>query len=159
MAGLPALNRGIDISRQYFKLLADCGGRGQAPCPSVSEARVGDTLLVKLTLIVPHDTGNLLVEDYMPAGVEIATLPRYSGVAPSPIAYVPEADAGRFRAVVSAEKLTLLAAYLPAGAYEYTYEIVARVVGRYAVIPSLAQEFYSPAIYGRGAGATFTVLP
>jgi uncharacterized protein YfaS (alpha-2-macroglobulin family) len=156
---LPALDRGLMISREYLKPSAGCGGKGQAPCPSVSEARVGETLLVKLTLIVPSDTAYVQVEDYLPAGAEILELPDASGLVPSTLAYVPEAEAGRFRAVASADRLTLLALRLPAGVYSYTYQIAPRVAGRYAARPTLAQAAYAPEIYGRAAGSVLTVKP
>jgi alpha-2-macroglobulin len=157
IAGLPALNRGLSLTRQYFKPSADCGEQGQPACPVVSEARAGDTLLAKLTLIVPRAVSHLRVEDSLPAGAEIVSLPANPEAAPSTVTYLPEAEAGRFSATVGPEKLTLEAANVPAGTYEFIYQLSAGVAGRYSVIPPLARA--SDEVYGQGAGSAFTVLP
>ena len=57
------------------------------------------------------------------------------------------------------EKLTLLSADLPAGVYDYTYYITARVPGRYGVLPPWAQAPDVPETFSHGAGSSFTVLP
>ncbi|MEO0561689.1 MAG: hypothetical protein AAF125_06230, partial [Chloroflexota bacterium] len=55
------------------------------------------------------------------------------------------------------ESVSLYSTYLPAGTYEYVYTMRATVPGTYNVIPTTAQEFYFPDVYGRGAGDTFTI--
>jgi hypothetical protein len=53
----------------------------------------------------------------------------------------------------------LSSSYLPAGTYIYTYLARASTPGVFNVIPSTAQEFYFPEVYGRGAGSTFEIRP
>jgi uncharacterized protein YfaS (alpha-2-macroglobulin family) len=57
------------------------------------------------------------------------------------------------------EKVVLSTSYLPAGTYIYTYLVRAGTAGVFRVIPTTAQEFYFPEVYGRGAGSLFTVTP
>ena len=57
------------------------------------------------------------------------------------------------------EKVVLSTNYLPAGTYVYTYLVRASTVGTFKTIPTTAQEFYFPEVYGRGEGSLFTVLP
>jgi uncharacterized protein YfaS (alpha-2-macroglobulin family) len=57
------------------------------------------------------------------------------------------------------EKVLLSSSYLPAGTYIYTYLVRASTPGVFNVIPSTAQEFYFPEVYGRGAGSTFEIRP
>ncbi len=57
-----ALDRGIVVARQYS--LTD------APDQLVSEAAVGDTIRVKVTVIAPTDLYYVTVEDPLPAGCE-----------------------------------------------------------------------------------------
>ena len=55
------------------------------------------------------------------------------------------------------EKAVLFATYLPAGTYEYTYQIRTGLSGAYKVLPSHAEEMYFPEVFGRGDGALFTI--
>ncbi|MBL8164613.1 MAG: Ig-like domain-containing protein [Anaerolineae bacterium] len=152
-----ALNRGIIVERRYTMSGSD------AP---VTEARVGDLVNVRLTIIAPNDLHYVVIEDPIPAGTEgvnpnlsteqqIGTEP---GLESDPLSYgwgwwwfsnIEFRD----------EKVVLYATYLPAGTYEYQYSIRAGLAGVYNVIPATGQEFYFPEVYGRSAGSTFTVLP
>jgi uncharacterized protein YfaS (alpha-2-macroglobulin family) len=57
------------------------------------------------------------------------------------------------------EKVVLSTNYLPAGTYVYTYLVRASTIGIFRTIPTTAQEFYFPEVYGRGEGSVFTVNP
>nr|MBP7593606.1 hypothetical protein [Chloroflexota bacterium] len=48
--------------------------------------------------------------------------------------------------------------FLPAGTYQYTYYLQALLPGAYQVRPTLAQQTFLPEVYGRAAGALFTVI-
>ena len=63
------LSRGVTISREYR--LADCGQTDpKQTCPAVTQAKVGDVLDVKLTVVVPNSLYYVVVEDPLPAGAE-----------------------------------------------------------------------------------------
>lgn len=152
-----ALNRGIIIERRYTMPGSD---------QPITQARVGDLITVRLTIIAPNDLHYVVIEDPIPAGTEgvnpalsteqqIGTQP---GLESDPLSYgwgwwwfsnIEFRD----------EKVALYATYLPAGTYEYQYSIRAGLAGVYNVIPAAGQEFYFPEVYGRSAGSTFTILP
>jgi uncharacterized protein YfaS (alpha-2-macroglobulin family) len=163
------LDRGIIVSRQYTR--ADCIPTKDEPCPEVTEARVGDVIQVKLTIVAPHDLYYLVVEDMLPAGAEAidTSLDTTSLLERSP-ALRRQVDRGGYwydfywwwwhwysRSELRDEKVVLFADYLYAGTYEYTYTFRAVLPGEYQVIPTFANEFYFPEVFGRGEGELFTI--
>ncbi|MBL8120901.1 MAG: hypothetical protein JNJ78_25570 [Anaerolineae bacterium] len=151
------VNRGFILERRYTL---------PGSADPVTEARVGDLLQVRLTIIVPEDRQYVVIEDPIPAGVE-AINPNL--LTEQQIGTQPEIDTGdplsqgwgwwwfsniEFRD----EKVVLYATYLPAGTYEFRYSIRAGLPGVYNVIPVTGYEFYFPEVYGRSAGSAFTVL-
>ena len=151
------LSRGVIVSRRYL----DANGQ------PVTEGRAGDILTVELTIVAPYDLYYVVVEDPYPAGAEAVDVGLLTesvlGERPTlqpddPLAqgwgwwWFSETDLRDERAVLFAD-------YLPAGTYQYTYQLRLGVVGRFRVIPPTAREFYAPEVYGRGAGMLFTVLP
>ncbi len=151
------LSRGIIVNRRYLN--AD----GQP----VTEARAGDTLTVELTIIAPNDLYYVVVTDPYPAGAEAVdvSLLTESVLGERPVLRPDDPLAEGWgwwwfsETDLRDEKAVLFADYLPAGTYQYTYQIRLGVVGRFRVIPPVAQEFYFPEVYGRGAGSLFTILP
>ncbi|MCQ3980612.1 MAG: hypothetical protein DPW09_44960 [Anaerolineae bacterium] len=156
-----ALDRGIIVSRQY-SLAEDEEGR------PITEAKVGDVIRVKLTLIAPNDLHYVVVEDPFPAGAEgvDASLATTSVVGEQP--ELTRTDrrnpwGGGYgwwwfsHSELRDEKAALFATYLPKGTYEYTYSIRASIPGEFRVIPTHAEEMYFPEVFGRGDGGLFRV--
>jgi uncharacterized protein YfaS (alpha-2-macroglobulin family) len=163
------LDRGIVVRRQYTR--ADCVPDKDQPCPQVNEAQVGDVIQVKLTLVAPHDLYYLVVEDMLPAGAEaIDTSLDTTSLLESSPALRRQVDREGYwydfywwwwnwysRSELRDEKVVLFADYLRAGTYEYTYTFRAVLPGEYQVIPTFANEFYFPEVFGRGEGELFIV--
>jgi uncharacterized protein YfaS (alpha-2-macroglobulin family) len=160
-----ALSRGIIISRQYT--LADCEEATES-CRAIDQARVGDVIRVKLTLIAPNDLHHVVVEDPFPAGVEGVdqSLKTTSVVGQAP--EIRRTDrrnpwGGNYgwwwfsHTEMRDEKAVLFATYLPRGTYEYTYLIRASLPGQYRLIPAHAYQMYFPEVFGRSDGGLFTV--
>jgi len=160
-----ALNRGIIVSRRYT--LADCDAKKES-CPATDQARVGDAIQVKLTIIAPHDLHYVVIEDPFPAGAEgvDTSLKTTSLTEESP--EINRTDRNSpwggswgwwyFRHTeLRDEKAVLFATYLPRGTYEYTYLIRASLPGEYHAIPTHAYEMYFPEVFGRGDGGMFTI--
>lgn len=153
------LDRGIIISRSYF----DPVDR-ETP---ITEIEQGETFLARLTIVVPNTLHYVVIEDYLPAGVEAVDQSlQTSQQVGAPDRYTWEEQQERgwgwwvFNHVeLRDEKVVLSADLLPAGTYEYVYLVRAAIPGQYQVIPPTAQEFYFPEVYGRGAGSLFAVLP
>ena len=55
------------------------------------------------------------------------------------------------------EKVVLFATELPAGTYQYTYQMRASLPGQFQVLPATAYEMYFPEVWGRSAGEMFTI--
>jgi uncharacterized protein YfaS (alpha-2-macroglobulin family) len=159
--GIQALDRGVIISRAYYQVSED--GSETA----VTTANQGDILLARLTIVVPKALHYLVIDDPLPAGLELVD----EALNTSPDTTAPLRDnwSSRWRRgwrwwyfnhiELRDEKVVLSADYLPAGTYVFTYIVRASTPGAYNVIPPIAQEFYFPEVYGRGAGSKFTVLP
>jgi uncharacterized protein YfaS (alpha-2-macroglobulin family) len=160
------LDRGIIVSRRYTD--PDCTER--AKCPEVNEATMGDIVQVKLTVIAPHDLYYVVVEDPLPAGAEAidTSLATTSRLEQEPGLYRETEDDGWYgfyywwwqwysRSEMRDDKVVLFADYLPAGTYEYTYTFRATQPGEYQVIPTTANEFYFPEVFGRGDGRLFVI--
>jgi hypothetical protein len=155
-----ALDQGIIVSRSYYRL-------DDLKTP-VSEAKQGELLLARLTLVAPNALHYVIVDDPLPAGLEavdqsLLTSPQSVEV---PQVYTWEDMWYRgwgwwwfTHTQMRDEKVVLSARYLPAGTYVYTYLVRAFTVGIFKTIPPTAQEFYFPEVYGRGEGSLFTVAP
>jgi uncharacterized protein YfaS (alpha-2-macroglobulin family) len=150
-----ALSRGIIVSRQYL----DADGE------PVTEARVGDILTARVTIIAPHDLYYVVVEDPIPAGSEAVNrgLLTESVLSESPTLVRPDQSEYGWgwwwfsRTEMRDEKTVLFADYLAAGTYEYTYQLRVLLPGEYRVIPPYAYEFYFPEVSGHGEGSLFTI--
>ena len=161
-----AMSRGIIVQRQYIAV--DC--TSDAGCKSLASAIVGDTILVRLTIIAPNDLYYVVVEDPYPAGCEAVD----TTLATSSLAD-PEAGLSRqtensawnwfyrwwwrwfSRSEMRDEKLVLFADYLSAGTYTYEYALRATTPGEFRVLPTSAHEFYFPEVFGRTDGELFVV--
>jgi uncharacterized protein YfaS (alpha-2-macroglobulin family) len=156
---VPALDRGITVSRRYY----DPADR-ETP---ISEVEQGQIFLARLTVIVPEALHYVLIDDFLPAGLEaVDTSLRTSQQVGAPERYDWDENFSQgwgwwyFDHVeLRDEKVVISADYLPAGTYEYVYLVRASTPGQYRVIPPTAQEFYFPEVYGRGQGSLFVVRP
>jgi uncharacterized protein YfaS (alpha-2-macroglobulin family) len=152
------LNRGIAVERRYTM------GAGDS-LATVNGARVGDTVTVHLTIIAPNDLHYVVVEDPIPAGTD-AVDPQLStsqqiGTRPELNLQDPLSQGWGWwwfaDIAFRDDRVVLSAAYLPAGTYEFVYTLRAGLPGVYNVIPAVAREAYFPEVFGRSAGASFTI--
>ncbi len=156
------LANGIVIERQY-SLLDD---PDHAP---ITEARVGDEIQVRLTIIAPTDLLYVVIDDPIPAGTDavnpnlatspqVGTQPDFSLDADDPFSqgwgwwWFSDID-------FQDERVTLSSRFLPAGTYQFVYTLRAGLPGVYSVIPATAEQAYMPDVYARTKGMVFTVLP
>jgi uncharacterized protein YfaS (alpha-2-macroglobulin family) len=157
VAEVAALNRGIIITRQYF--------RADDPDTPITQVEQGETFLARLTLIAPNTLHYVMVEDYLPAGLEaVDSSLKTSEQVGAPGSY----DWNRYlydgwgwwvfeHVELRDEKVALSASLIPAGTFEYVYLVRAAFPGQYQVIPPTAWELYFPEVYGRGEGSVFVV--
>jgi len=172
VTGVQSLSRGIVIGRQYYDQGDVCfkplkPGEKAIPCTPITKAQVGDTLVVKLSIVAPTDLYYVLVESPLPAGMEAVdtSLKTTSQIAEGP-EFIPTEPYSYYggwgwwwftHTELRDEKVALFASYLPKGTYEYTYQIRAGLDGTYNVLPARAEQMYFPEVFGRSDGAQFVI--
>jgi hypothetical protein len=156
---VPALERGILVRRDYF--LLDDYSR------PVNQAKQGDLVLVRLTIVAPHTLHYVVVDDPLPAGLEAVDQSletSQQGVVPNQFKWDDLVYKGwgwwLFDHIqYHDERVELSATELSPGTYVVSYLARASTSGKFQVVPPTAQEFYFPDVYGRGEGSQFEVLP
>lgn len=163
---IPARDRGLIVSRTIQASAGDNVGE------TVTSAAVGDVLSVTVTLVAPTDMHYLQVEVPIPAGTEpidtsLATTseqfgaPQFGLEEESSSGQQPDRYWWRYwvpsHTDLRDEKVALFADYVPAGTYEYTFQVRASLPGEYRVLPVHAEEMYFPEVWGRSSGGLFTV--
>lgn len=154
------VSRGIIVSRQYT-LIGDPERR------PITSARVNEEVQVTLTIVAPNDLHYVVVEDPIPAGSDAVNPQLLTtsilGQRPTLSRSDPLSRGWGWwwfsRTEFRDEKVVMYATYLPRGTYTYTYTLRMGLAGEYNVIPTIAQEFYFPEVYGRGAGLLFRIEP
>jgi uncharacterized protein YfaS (alpha-2-macroglobulin family) len=159
-----AASIGVGVGRDY--LPAEGAG---APLESVP---VGEMLKVRLTVYAPSDLHFLVVEDFLPAGLEaidtslettsfevrallaeeqrrIYEEQRRQGLYFNPFSHVDIRD----------NRVVLFADFVPKGSHEYVYFARATTPGEFHLPPTNAFEMYFPEVWGRTDGRMFTVSP
>jgi len=157
-----AVNRGIGVSHEYFHADVDT----ETP---VRQVKLGDLVMVKVTLVAESDLNFLVLEDYLPAGLEpidasLKTTPpelRRRLYEEQQNAYQVSRRWSPFGHVdVRDNRVVLFARFVPKGVYEYTYFAQATTPGEFKVAPATAYEQYFPEVWGRSdSGTRFQVAP
>jgi uncharacterized protein YfaS (alpha-2-macroglobulin family) len=119
---------------------------------------------VILTLTAPQDLYYLVVEDPLPAGAEpvdpsLRTTSVLSGITSQTTVPKGTTDLGWYISHIELrdDRAALFADYLPAGTYQYSYQIHLTSAGTYHALPTQAQLFYFPDTYGHGTGRLYTI--
>ncbi|MCY4456079.1 MAG: Ig-like domain-containing protein [Chloroflexi bacterium] len=166
--GISALNRGFAVSHRYT-LLDD-------PDEPVTAAKLGEVVRVELTVIAPHDRLFVLVEDFLPAGLEPIN-PRLNIVSPDLIRQLEEDRVSASHGAapgyyapwygwyyspwqyvdIRDDRVELHASRLYRGVHQYIYYARATTPGEFIVPPARAEESYFPEVFGRSDSGFFTV--
>jgi hypothetical protein len=165
-----SIHGGIDLQRDYY--LAGAGCPGVDGCETIDSITLdpndpGQFITVVLTVNLPHDMYNLLVEDYIPAGTEV--LNRRLLTSPT----VPEAAGDLFdprdpfangwgwwhfdQPQIYDDHVLWTANYVPAGTYILTYELLPFQRGTYQVLPAHAWQMFYPEVQGTTSGDLFNI--
>ncbi len=148
-------DRGIAVERRFATQEGE----------RITGAAVGDVISVTTTIVAPQDLYHLLVEVPFPAGTEPidTSLATESALMSGPDFETVDDPVSPWQAWVPTatdlrdDKLALFATYLPAGTYQYTFQLRAGLPGEYRVLPVHAEQMYFPEVWGRGAGEAFVV--
>lgn len=164
---IEAIQRGIIVQRQYVSASCPIG----EPCSEIDTVSAGDEIQVRLTIIAPHDLYYVVVEDPFPAGCEAIdpSLATTNLAASQPGLFRDSSNDSNWfywwwwrwysRSEFRDEKAILFADYLPSGTYTFQYSLRAVVPGEFGVLPTLAQEFYFPEVFGRSDGRSLVIEP
>ena len=164
---LPPESQGIFVKRSYESMEDDDKAVLQV-APGKWRVKAGETVRVKLTIIVQDRRHFVAMEDPFPAGFEGVDMqlntssrrptkkgtgssvesPSYSWWWHQPTHHEMRDD--RFVAYYD---------QLHAGVYEYVYLARATTIGTFTAPPTRALEMYQPEVFGRGAGETVEVVP
>ena len=147
---LNARNEGIEVSQEYFSL---DDKKMEHP---LSEAKVGQNMKAKMTIVVPEERNYVMVEDYLPAGLEGIDFNLKTSEQnldeKTDCGWYCEADWYFTHSEVHDDRVMYWADYLPKGIYEIEYYVRPTSVGSFADLPAMAQETYFPEVFGRSAG-------
>ena len=139
------INRGITVERQYYVNWAECQQEGCTPTQNYSLSTEDQPVVVRMTVVVPNDLYQVVVDDYLPAGAEIIDrslkTSQQGESTPSGFDYNPYDPMGGgwgwwwFNSPkVYDDHIQWVAEYLPSGTYTLTYEFMPAHVGEFQVI-------------------------
>lgn len=161
-------DEGVFVTQDYYRM---DDKKLENPVTSV---KVGDNLIGKMTIIVPEDRYYVMVEDFLPAGLEgvdfnlrtsqqsLQDTMEISGKGDRERCFEWDCwqELWRFNhSEVRDDRMMFFADFLPKGVYELKYVVRATTPGTFHDLPALAQETYFPEVFGRSAGREFTVQP
>ncbi|HLO32984.1 MAG TPA: Ig-like domain-containing protein [Anaerolineales bacterium] len=172
------VDAGMQIDRVY--VASECRAsptgstiRSGRDCPHLAKLQLASDkpITAQLTLVLPHDSYYVMVQDYIPAGMEILNRnlkTNQQGIDSTEV-QVQFDDRDPFaegwgwwlfhEPQIRDDGILFTADYLPAGTYVLTYTLVPVQAGEYRVLPAHAWESFFPEVQGTSAGAVFEIKP
>jgi alpha-2-macroglobulin len=161
------INQGLVLSREYFRA-SDLRSQTEYRSP-ITSAQVGEVVVGKITVALPHDAYYLMVEDFIPAGAELIDMRLETSAR-------GEGDARQYydpRSPLASgwgwwyfnppsiynDRIVWAADFLPAGTYQLVYTINMLQPGDFQVLPARAWLNYFPEVRGSSPGAIFNIQP
>lgn len=146
----PPRDRGLAVFKQYFEV--DSSG-------PVSEMSAGKTYKVKLSLVSPTDRYFVMMEDAVPAGVEVVqTTFATESQALARVLKNGGRHGGTFdHTETYDDRMLLFSDFLSAGEHHFEYLVRARLPGTYQLPATRAEEMYHPEIFGTGPSRKIVV--
>ncbi len=161
------MDAGLQIDRVY------CRAQSKR-CPPLSTLALGagQPITARLTLVLPHEAYYVMVEDFIPAGMEIlnrSLKTSQQGIEGTEEVQVQFDDSDPFaegwgwwlfhEPQIRDDGILFSADHLPAGTYVLTYTLIPLQAGEYRVLPAHAWEAFFPEVQGTSAGAVFEIKP
>lgn len=140
---------GFSITQNYYSL---DDTEEKTPLKSL---KYGENIKSKISLVVPDARNNVMVEDIIPAGLEIVDFSLKTSRSEYQELVNKSWNGGLWyfnHKEVRDDRLAYFADYLPAGVYELEY--IARVTseGSFADLPARVEEMYQPDVFARTIG-------
>jgi len=165
------LNNGMSIDRSYCR--AETNGAQSKDCTPLASLTLDSTqpITAQLTLTLPHDAFYVMVEDHIPAGMEVlnrALKTSQQGTDTTNV-QVQFDDKNPFangwgwwlfhEPQIHDEGILFTADYLPAGTYVLTYTLIPLQAGEFHVLPAHIWQAFFPEVQGTSAGTVFEIKP
>ena len=173
------IDAGMRIERVYCESSLpgesrdNVSGATAKTCQPISalDLGAGNPVTAQLTLVLPHDSHFVMVEDFIPAGMEILnrSLKTSQQGIDSTDVEVQFDDSAPFaegwgwwlfhEPQIRDDGILFSADFLPAGTYVLTYTLIPLQAGEFHVLPAHAWESFFPEVQGTSAGAVFEIKP
>lgn len=150
-------DEGIVVTHEYF---AVNDKKLEKPLSSIP---VGENIKGHMTVIVPEDRYYVMVEDFLPAGLEAIDFnlntsdQTLQNTQPTEGKGMSSTADWFSYSEVRDDRVMYFADFLPKGVYEIDYFARATTPGIFHDLPTLAQELYFPEVFGRSEGNVFEV--
>jgi len=150
---IPPRDEGFSITREFYGL---DDKKNESP---LTEAKVGDVLRGHIQITVPATRNFAMVEDYIPAGMEIVNLElateqkslRLQETELKGRELIPDFDE------IRDDRVFLYKENLEPGVYEFDYYVRALIPGKFTHLPAVVSEMYFPENFGRTSGSYFEI--
>ena len=160
------VNAGMSIERTYCLV-------GQDECTPLTSIQLApdQQITTQLTLTLPHDSYYVMVEDHIPAGMEVLNRNlKTSQLGADKIDVQAQFDEGSpfangwgwwlfHEPQIHDEGITFTSDFLPAGTYTLTYTLIPVQAGEFRVLPVHAWQSFFPEVQGTSAGTVFEIKP
>lgn len=165
------LDAGMRVERSYCRAARSESDMKRCEPVTALQLATDQTITAQLTLVLPKDSYYVMVEDHIPAGMEILnrSLKTSQQAVDSTEIQVQFDDKDPFangwgwwlfhEPQIRDDGILFAADYLPAGTYVLTYTLVPLQAGEYRVLPAHAWESFFPEVQGTSAGAVFEIRP
>jgi len=150
---IPPRDEGFSITRNLYRL---DDKENKEP---LTEAKVGDILRGHIQITVPADRNFVMIEDYIPAGMEIVNLD-LATEEKSLRLQEKELEGRELRPdfkEIHDDRVFLYEERLRPGVYEFDYYVRVLVKGKFTYLPAHVSEMYFPENFGRTDGRYFTI--
>ena len=150
---IPPRDEGFSITREFYNL-----GDKENENP-LGEAETGEVLRGHIQITVPAARNFAIIEDYIPAGMEIVNLEL--ATEEKSLRLQEKELKGReltpdFKEIRD-DRVFLYKENLSPGVYEFDYYVRALIPGKFTHLPAVVSEMYFPENFGRTSGGYFEI--
>jgi uncharacterized protein YfaS (alpha-2-macroglobulin family) len=161
----------VDAGMRIDRVYVESGCKKECPPLSALQLASDQPVAARLTLVLPHESHYVMVEDFIPAGMEIlnrSLKTSQQGIDSTGVEVQfddsdPFADGWGWwlfhEPQIRDDRILFTADSLPAGTYVLTYTLIPLQAGEYQVLPAHAWESFFPEVQGTSAGAVFEIAP
>lgn len=150
---IPPKDEGFTIQREFYRL---DDKKNENP---IRKAKVGEVLRAHIQITVPEPRNFVMIEDFIPAGMEIVNLDlsteqkslRLQEKELTSRELIPD-----FKEIHD-DRLFLYVEYLGPGVYEFEYFVRPLIKGKFIHLPAHISEMYFPENFGRTDGRYFEI--